>query len=155
MKGLTLRQRQVLEAIQGFMARNRGVPPAIRELGEALGIRSTNGVNDHLKALEKKGYIDRGGWRGKSRILALAQPDPGLGSVLAFIDWLEREGLYKRDRAEVLRMIASKWATDFQPASLGTRKLGPGVEELALTPSPAGGSPRAGGAGALLSGVAP
>jgi len=36
-----------------------GYPPTIRELGDALGISSTNGVNDHLKALEKKGYLSR------------------------------------------------------------------------------------------------
>ena len=36
-----------------------GVPPSIRQIGEALGIRSTNGVRSHLKALEKKGYIHR------------------------------------------------------------------------------------------------
>lgn len=37
----------------------RGYPPTIREIGEHLRIKSTNGVNDHLKALERKGYITR------------------------------------------------------------------------------------------------
>lgn len=37
----------------------RGYPPTLREIGERMGIRSTNGVNDHLKALEKKGYLQR------------------------------------------------------------------------------------------------
>src|SRR5205823_12275201 len=37
----------------------RGYPPTLREIGEHMGIRSTNGVNDHLKALEKKGYLER------------------------------------------------------------------------------------------------
>ena len=36
-----------------------GVPPSIRQIGEALGISSTNGVRAHLQALEKKGYIHR------------------------------------------------------------------------------------------------
>jgi repressor LexA len=56
--GLTDRQLEVLR----FIAREieeRGYPPTIREIGEGLDIASTNGVNDHLKALEKKGYLQR------------------------------------------------------------------------------------------------
>jgi repressor LexA len=41
------------------MVSTTGVPPSIRQIGAALGIRSTNGVRSHLKALEKKGYIHR------------------------------------------------------------------------------------------------
>ncbi len=58
MTGLTDRQLEVLR----FIARQieeAGYPPTIREIGEALDIRSTNGVNDHLKALERKGYLSR------------------------------------------------------------------------------------------------
>ena len=58
MHGLTDRQLEVLR----FIARqidDVGYPPTIREIGEALDIRSTNGVNDHLKALERKGYLSR------------------------------------------------------------------------------------------------
>jgi repressor LexA len=36
-----------------------GCPPTLRELGELMTIRSNNGVNDHLEALESKGYIER------------------------------------------------------------------------------------------------
>lgn len=58
MDRLTDRQLEVLR----FIARqieDLGYPPTIREIGEALDIRSTNGVNDHLKALERKGYLTR------------------------------------------------------------------------------------------------
>lgn len=55
---LTKRQGEVLEVIARHIE-EVGYPPTIRELGDALGIRSTNGVNDHLKALEKKGYLTR------------------------------------------------------------------------------------------------
>lgn len=34
-------------------------PPTLREIGNHMGIRSTNGVNDHLRALERKGCITR------------------------------------------------------------------------------------------------
>ena len=36
-----------------------GYPPTLREIGNKLGIRSTNGVNDHLRALERKGFLTR------------------------------------------------------------------------------------------------
>jgi repressor LexA len=56
--GLTDRQLEVLRFIASEIE-ERGYPPTIREIGEALGIASTNGVNDHLKALEKKGFLVR------------------------------------------------------------------------------------------------
>jgi repressor LexA len=55
---LTARQKLVLDFISRSIER-RGYPPTLREIGEHMGIRSTNGVNDHLKALEKKGYLER------------------------------------------------------------------------------------------------
>jgi repressor LexA len=58
MDGLTDRQLEVLRFITREIE-ERGYPPTIREIGEALDIRSTNGVNDHLKALEKKGFLTR------------------------------------------------------------------------------------------------
>lgn len=58
MKRLTARQREILDYITASIA-ERGYPPTIREIGRQMGIRSTNGVNDHLKALERKGYLRR------------------------------------------------------------------------------------------------
>lgn len=55
---LTTRQREVLETLRA-LTELRGFPPALRELGKALGIGSTNAVADHLRALERKGYIER------------------------------------------------------------------------------------------------
>lgn len=55
---LTERQLEVLRFIAEQID-ERGYPPTIREIGEALSISSTNGVNDHLKALERKGYLTR------------------------------------------------------------------------------------------------
>ncbi len=57
-KGLTRRQSEILQFIVDCI-RERGMPPTIAEIGEAFGIASTNGVNDHLVALERKGYIER------------------------------------------------------------------------------------------------
>ena len=55
---LTDRQQRVLSFIEGQI-KKLGYPPTIREIGRHLGIRSTNGVNDHLNALERKGFIKR------------------------------------------------------------------------------------------------
>lgn len=57
-RALTERQRLVLEYICSSID-DRGYPPTLREIGNKLGIRSTNGVNDHLRALERKGYLTR------------------------------------------------------------------------------------------------
>lgn len=58
MQGLTERQQMVLDFIRQSIA-DRGYPPTLREIGARMGIRSTNGVNDHLRALERKGYLTR------------------------------------------------------------------------------------------------
>jgi len=57
-KGLTQRQRAILDYIIESI-RESGYPPTLLELCEAFGIGSTNAVNDHLKALERKGFIER------------------------------------------------------------------------------------------------
>ena len=58
MQGLTHRQQMVLDFIRESIT-DRGYPPTLREIGARMGIRSTNGVNDHLRALERKGYLKR------------------------------------------------------------------------------------------------
>ncbi len=90
MTGLTDRQLEVLR----FIAREieeRGYPPTIREIGEALDIRSTNGVNDHLKALERKGFLTRDPVKSRALIPTSAarealgsEPPPPKGNVIKF-----------------------------------------------------------------------
>ena len=58
MKDLTARQEAILGYIKEFL-QEKGFPPTLREIGNFFGIKSTNGVNDHLIALEKKGCIKR------------------------------------------------------------------------------------------------
>ena len=70
---LTKRQTAVLSFIIDCID-TEGYPPTIREIGDHLGIKSTNGVNDHLKAIERKGYLERED--AKSRALKpLFNPD--------------------------------------------------------------------------------
>ena len=67
MEELTERQREILTFIVKE-TEARGFPPTIREIGEQMDIRSTNGVNDHLKALERKGYLNRGEQQSRSLV---------------------------------------------------------------------------------------
>lgn len=57
-KSLTQRQALALDTIRESIAK-RGFPPTMREIARVLGIKSTNGVSDHLTALERKGHIRR------------------------------------------------------------------------------------------------
>lgn len=55
---ITERQREVLALIHRSV-RDRGYAPSLREIADELAIKSTNGVNDHLTALERKGLVRR------------------------------------------------------------------------------------------------
>jgi repressor LexA len=57
-RGLTARQAAILQFIEQSV-RERGYPPTLREIGAHMKIKSTNGVNDHLVAIERKGYLRR------------------------------------------------------------------------------------------------
>ena len=55
-EGLTDRQRQTLQLIAEAVA-ERGYPPSVREICEALGLASSSTVHSHLQALQRKGYL--------------------------------------------------------------------------------------------------
>ena len=59
---LTTRQRSIYEFVATTI-REKGFAPSIPEIGQKFEITSTRGVFDHLKALERKGYIKRVGKR--------------------------------------------------------------------------------------------
>ncbi len=80
MKGLTQRQQEILTYINQSIE-GRGYPPTIREIGRHMEIRSTNGVNDHLKALERKGVLRRDDL--KSRAMRPVSPASGPSTVPA------------------------------------------------------------------------
>jgi hypothetical protein len=69
MRGLTQRQEECLDLICGWITEH-GYPPTLRELGAKMGIKSTNGVHDHLAALARKGFISIGD--GLARGISLA-----------------------------------------------------------------------------------
>ncbi|MFT3662630.1 MAG: transcriptional repressor LexA [Gordonia sp. (in: high G+C Gram-positive bacteria)] len=55
---LTQRQREVLDFIRSSV-RDRGYPPSIREIGEAVGLTSTSSVAHQLRTLERRGLLKR------------------------------------------------------------------------------------------------
>ena len=56
MDDLTARQRRILEFIRTATA-ERGYPPTVREIGEAVGLTSSSSVHSQLENLERKGYL--------------------------------------------------------------------------------------------------
>lgn len=55
---ISAKQQEILEYIKSEIL-NRGFPPAVREICEAVHLRSTSSVHSHLETLEKNGYIRR------------------------------------------------------------------------------------------------
>lgn len=55
---ITDKQREILEYIKEMILK-KGYPPAVREICEAVHLKSTSSVHSHLESLEKNGYIRR------------------------------------------------------------------------------------------------
>jgi repressor LexA len=58
MKPLTKRQKEILDFISQHICEH-GYAPTIREIGKEMGIKSTNGVSEHIETLTRKGYLIR------------------------------------------------------------------------------------------------
>ncbi len=67
--GLTTRQRQILVMIRESID-ERGYPPSVREIGEAVGLTSSSSVSHQLKSLEKLGYLRRDPNRPRAMVVA-------------------------------------------------------------------------------------
>src|SRR5687767_3969236 len=73
LSSLTARQKEIYDFVLRTI-REKGYAPSIPEIGRQFKIASTNGVSDHLKALEKKGYIRRVGKRAFEVLSAVGKP---------------------------------------------------------------------------------
>lgn len=85
MKGLGKTQQAVYDYIRTFI-QDRSFPPTVREIGAAVGLKSTSSVHSHLKGLADKGYIRLNPSKQRSITLAqgsLAQAIPLVGTVAA------------------------------------------------------------------------
>ena len=101
---LTPRQREVLEIIEQHM-QQRGYPPSVREIGEAVGLTSPSTVHAHLAALQRRGYLRRDPtkpraievrWDPNSDAVAERRPVrhvPLVGDVAAGTDVLAQENV--------------------------------------------------------------
>lgn len=97
---LSARQQDILSFIRDFI-REKGYPPAVREIGKAVGLSSSASVHSHLQKLEDGGYLQRdpakpramelvenAAWRQKSMI-----PVPLVGRVTAGTPILAQENI--------------------------------------------------------------
>ena len=93
LKSLTDRQAAIFSFIKEF-AMEKGYPPTIPEIQEEFGIRSPNGVNNHLKALIRKGYLKRDSSRARAlEIIGRKEGIPIIGRVAAGQPILAEENL--------------------------------------------------------------
>ena len=88
MAELTSMQQRIYEYIASCI-REQGYPPSVREIGEAVGLKSPSTVHFHLKHLEEAGVIEKGAGKGRAITLTVptvpedkvpivgGKPDPG------------------------------------------------------------------------------
>ena len=74
MAKMTRMQQKIYDYIAQAL-REQGYPPSVREIGEAVGLKSPSTVHFHLKHMEELGVLTKGA--GKGRALTLAQPMQG------------------------------------------------------------------------------
>ena len=81
MQKLTAMQQKIYD-YSATTVRNQGYPPSVREIGEAVGLKSPSTVHFHIKHLEELGYISKSGRKGRALTLteraapAAAAPAP-------------------------------------------------------------------------------
>lgn len=76
---LSEKRRHILEFIEASV-RDRGFPPSVREIGEAVGLASSSTVHAHLNILQEAGYLRRD--PSKPRAIEVRW-DPASGAVIA------------------------------------------------------------------------
>jgi repressor LexA len=90
------RRKRIIEFIARTVA-ERGYPPSVREIADAVGLASTSAVHHHLVALERAGMLERGGRSSRAlRLTAeaeatLAPTQPTRGTVTPFRMPVERQ----------------------------------------------------------------
>lgn len=104
--GITPRQRQILEAIRDSVAQ-RGYPPSMREIGEAVGLMSSSSVKHQIMALQAKGYLRQDPNRPRAIEVVLPEElegsSPGAGSPSGLASLAEqRRASSAASRADVV-----------------------------------------------------
>ena len=73
----------ILEFVNAFVQEN-GFAPSVREIGAAVGLRSTASVSYHLQQLQEKGYLQAPGAKGRKRAIVTSQR-PGQIPVIGVV----------------------------------------------------------------------
>ena len=96
MKDLTSRQKEILDLIRDHL-KEKGFPPTRADISRTLGFKSHNAAEQHLRAIEKKGFISI--LSGASRGIVLNEEEKGIpviGLVAAGGPILAQENIEKR-----------------------------------------------------------
>ena len=72
MPRVSKKPEQILEFVNDFIREN-GFAPSVREIGSAVGLRSTASVSYHLQQLQEKGLLQAPNTKGKKRAIVTAQ----------------------------------------------------------------------------------
>lgn len=104
MQKLSRMQQKVYDYLQSFIA-DRGYPPSVREIGEALDLRSPSTVHFHLKHLAELGYIEKDA--GKGRAIALAHPVTSAPAPSPVAPPAVQEAVPRRDQIPVIGSVAA------------------------------------------------
>ena len=127
---LTKRQAQVLDVISRSIERE-GYPPTIREIGSVLNIKSTNAVNDHLKALERKGYLNRNESKSRALVPVDVHDDmvevPLVGRIAAGQPIMAVQNL--EDKVRVDRFFLGRAQGVFALRVVGESMIGDGIDD--------------------------
>ena len=107
-KSLSDKQLAILEVIQRSIARH-GYPPSMREIGDAVGLKSLSSVTHQLNQLELSGYLRRDA--GKTRAMEVLIDLPG---------HLDREPGRQRSRRSATRRWC-RWSAGSRPACRSPR----------------------------------
>ena len=97
MAQMTKMQQRIYDYIAEALQR-QGYPPSVREIGEAVGLKSPSTVHFHLKHMEELGVLTKGA--GKGRALTLAQPSQGEAPI-------QEEAEPAADRIPVVGTVAA------------------------------------------------
>lgn len=115
-KQLTPRQRQIFKFIKEYVEKN-GYAPIYEDIGKAVGLTSSATIYNHIRALEKKGYIKR--MKGVSRgleILVDKEPRAKETIEISMLGYITGEGPLEEHKNDAQSMtIPYKHAPDISP----------------------------------------
>ena len=123
---ITPKQQEILEFIKESIL-NRGYPPAVREICEAVHLKSTSSVHSHLETMEKNGYIERVPVEYDARLKKIVVLPKGLEASAAvdedirYVESKLQDGLTEEE-LEIFRRAAKKMLRNLQQSRDGEEK---------------------------------